>query len=122
MPESSNPKFASAVRERVWICGFQRMMVKDVLLNGAQSVIAHFPQGTNNELKPFARHIQKAVSVDLPDADTASAVCQFLRGRRFPFVLPDGNTVELYVRPDRSIEHRDTRVFLARCGRWFKTI
>ena len=74
-------------------------------------MIKHFPQGTGDDLKPFARHIQRAVSVDLPSAENASAVCQYLKGRKFPFKLPDGNVVDLYVRADRSIENRDTRFF-----------
>ena len=84
-------------------------------------VLEHFPQGTNVNLVPFARHVQKAFSVDLPSPETAISVCQFLRGRKFPFVLPDGNTVELYVRQDRSIENRDARFFLGEMWKLVQT-
>ena len=81
-------------------------------MEGAEELLKHYPASLSASAKVSVRNIRSSAALDFASPAEASLFLQFRREAPVEFKLPCGTVTKLFVRPDRTIEQRDTDWFL----------
>ena len=114
--KSPTPQLSGSNPCRLWLMGFGKKQMRNVLEKGANSFVERFPDSLK-KFKPIrARNIAGGVPIDFETRDDAM---KFLSCRISPFTfeLPDKTCVPLFLKPDRTLEQRDVGFFMRSVAR-----